>query len=72
MKPLVVLQNAYKKGSLKEGWSEEKWLKELYTSRTGKRLKVILIYGTDVILPSKVKCKPFSNVVPIRSNAEIY
>lgn len=39
---LVVLQNAYDKGSLGGGWSRARWVKEFSTSRSGCRLSVML------------------------------
>jgi hypothetical protein len=35
---LVILQNAYDKGSLAQGYSYARWLKEMETSRVGQRL----------------------------------
>lgn len=38
---LVVLQNAYAKGTLAQGWSKNRWLNEFRTSRAGTRLGVV-------------------------------
>ena len=45
---LVVLQNAYDKGQLKQGWHPGRWKTEFLKSRTGFRLKMALpgtLYG---------------------------
>ena len=39
---------------------------------SSNRLKVISIYGTDVMSPSKVNSKPLSSFEAISNNAEIY
>jgi hypothetical protein len=39
---LVVLQNAYDKGSLSDGWSYKAWRDEFWRSRSGVRLRPIL------------------------------
>ena len=39
---LVVLQNAYDRGSLADGWHPSRWRKEYEQSRTGRRLALAL------------------------------
>ncbi|MDG6989523.1 MAG: hypothetical protein JRN21_09450 [Nitrososphaerota archaeon] len=41
MKVVIILQNPWAKGSLKQGYHPSTWKKEFLTSRTGKRLKRI-------------------------------
>jgi hypothetical protein len=38
---LVVLQNAYDKGKLRDGYQYYRWLQEFHSSRTGVRLNVV-------------------------------
>lgn len=44
MRIVVVLQNPWKKGELRKGYSPPRWKKEFLSSRTGKRL--IRLLGT--------------------------
>lgn len=39
---VVLLQNAYKKGILKEGFTSERWRAEFQNSRSGVRLNYLL------------------------------
>jgi len=52
---LICLQNAYAKGSLIRGWHPSRWWQEFLTSRSGKRLQLIL--------PEDVKVH-YCNVAP--------
>jgi hypothetical protein len=45
---LVVLQNAYDKGSLRDGYQYHRWLREFQSSRTGVRLNVVTEDLTNV------------------------
>ena len=46
--------------------------KEVFTPISFNKAKVIFMYGTDVISPSRVNSKPFSNLGAINNKAEIY
>ncbi len=56
---LVVLQNAYDKGSLAEGWSPARWRKEYESSRSGRRLQLAL--------PSDWNVR-YTNTTPVLGN----
>lgn len=46
---LVGLQNAYDKGELKRGWSPSRWRSEFESSRTGRRLGLLLGDGLSSV-----------------------
>ena len=45
---LVVLQNPYRNNALASGWNPSTWLKELWRSHTGTRLREVLPDDCDV------------------------
>ena len=60
---LVVLQNAYDKGRLRDGYQYHKWLREFQSSRTGVRLNIVTEDLTNVHYTNaspKIGCGPGS------------
>lgn len=71
---LVLLQNAYTKGSLKQGWNYQRWFNEFSTSRSGQRISTV--FEGQLKAPKYTNCttkmgdNPDSLLVPMPSHVK--